>query len=101
MKEIAQEIPQTSQSANQGAQPRTRTHQHYSERANGTGAKVLFALGHTPRDVTQLAVYVGGLRMRPKSRAVANDYSLFENRVTFVVAPAAGVDNVCFDIVAP
>jgi hypothetical protein len=86
--------------ANQGAQPKQRAHQHYQEWFTGDGVKTRFALAKTPRDVTQLAVYVAGLRKRPAERGVAFDFSLVGHGVlVFVAAPAAAA-NVCVDHVS-
>jgi hypothetical protein len=92
-------IPQTTRSANQGAQSQARTHQHYQDWATGDGVKTLYFLTKTPRDVSQLAVYVNGARKRPKDRATAYDFSLSSNNVLFVVAPPNG-QYVCFDIIS-
>jgi len=85
-------------------QKRNRTHQHYQDWAIGNGVKTVYWLTKTPRDTSQLAVYVNGLRKRPKERATAYDFSLSENRVTFVVAPPGpgppGPGYVCFDIIS-
>lgn len=83
--------------ANQGNEARQRAHQHYTEWFTGDGVKTRFALAKTPRDDTQIAVYVAGLRKRPAARGVAFDFSLSGgNTVVFVAAPAAAA-NICVD----
>lgn len=88
-----------AQGANQGAQSKQRAHQHYQDWFTGDGVKTRFALSHTPRDVSQLAVYVAGLRKRPKDRATAFDFSLAGSVVVFVAAPAAAA-NIVVDLVS-
>lgn len=87
--------------ANQGAQPQQRAHQHYQQWATGDGVKTRFPLEKTPRDVTQIGVYVAGLRKRPADRGVAFDFALVNSNavVLFLAAPAAAA-NICFDVVS-
>jgi hypothetical protein len=94
-------VAQPAKGANQGAQQTQRAHQHYQQWATGDGVKTRFALTKTPRDVTQIAVYVAGLRKRPAERGVAFDFSLVNGNgvVLFVAAPAAAA-NICFDVVS-
>lgn len=67
---------------------RNRTHQHFQDYFTGNGSKTRFALAHTPRDTTQMAVYVSGLRKLPKLLAAANDFSLDGSVLVFAAAPA-------------
>lgn len=91
-------VPSTAQSANQGDQPRQRTHQHRQTWFTGNGTKTTFALPYTPRDLTQVAVYVAGLRKRPADKGTAFDFTITGSQLIFAVAPilgaAIGVDQV-------
>lgn len=94
-----QTVASPAKGANQGPQPQQRAHQHYQQWATGDGVKTRFALEKTPRDVTQIAVYVAGLRKRPADRGVAFDFSLAGSVVVLVAAPAAAAP-VCFDVIS-
>lgn len=83
-------LPVGGKIGNDDVRARNRAHEHFTDWATGDGAKVLFFLSKTPRDPSQLWVYVDGKRMRPNDRATAYDFALSGNRVTFAVAPAAG-----------
>lgn len=88
-----------SKAANQGAQEKQRSHQHYQEWFTGDGVKTRFALAKTPRDATQIHVFVAGLRKRPAERGTAFDFSIAGSVLVFVAAPAAAA-NVCVDHVS-
>lgn len=65
-----------------------RTHIHYQDYFTGDGTETRFALSHTPRDTTQMAVYVAGLRLMPKQRAIAHDFTLDGSVLLLTTAPA-------------
>lgn len=89
-------IPTAGKIGDNDQQARNRTHQHKQDWFTGDGAKTRFALSFTPRDVTQMAVYVSGLRMRPKDRGTAYDFALDGSVLVLVVAPAIAA-NICVD----
>jgi len=85
-----------------------RMHQHYQQWFTGDGAKTEFLLTRTIGRPEDVAVYVDGLRMRPKDRGTAYDFKIRghsagyageKNAITFTAAPANG-DYVCVDIIS-
>lgn len=90
------ELPVTGRSANQGHQPLTRSHVHAQEWFTGDGTKTVFALSFTPRDTSQLAVYVGGARLRPADRGTAYDFTIDGTKLVLTAAPVLGT-AICID----
>jgi hypothetical protein len=66
-----------------------RLHTHWDQWDGGTGSKTVYHLNKTP---SNLKVYISGLLKRPSEPGTAHDYSLAGSTVTFVSAPANGVD---------
>lgn len=86
--------PSTARSANQGDQVRARSHQHFTEWTVGDAVEDTF---HLTRDARQVAVYVGGLRMRPSDQNGAFDYEFSQGNTIVFTAPPAAVD-IAFDV---
>lgn len=74
-----------------------REHTHHTQWATGTGAQTVFYLERTPRREGSLRVTVAGLLLRPADRGTAYNYSIDDNKVTFVAAPALNA-NICFEV---
>lgn len=74
----------------------SRSHEHRQVWFTGDGTTTQYALDWTPRDVSQIAVYVAGARQRPADRGTAYDFSLTGSTITFSSAPA-GSAAICID----
>lgn len=77
-----------------------RLSQPYQQLASGTGAQTVYWLEKTPTVPGGLLVFVAGAVKAQKTAAAANDYSVDGNKVTFVVAPPAGTNNILFFVVS-
>jgi hypothetical protein len=94
-----QNIPAAGKIGTDDQQARNRTHSHYTQQLVGDGVTTFFALLKTPANVSQIMVYVAGLRLIPSDRGTPNDYTVNGSTITLTVAPVNGVP-ITFDFVS-
>lgn len=92
-------LPVAGKIGDDNQQARNRTHVHYQDYFTGDGSQTRFALSHTPRDTTQMAVYVAGLRLTPKIRATAYDFAMDGSVLVLTAAPSIGVHILVDEII--